>query len=108
VAGERGRMSNYIYGASKAGLTTFLSGLRNRLAHSNVHVATINPGFIKTKMIGDLETPAPLTASAEEVAECIFKACKKKKNTTYVKSIWRLIMFIIRTIPEFVFKKLKL
>lgn len=109
VAGERGRKSNYIYGSSKAGLTAFLSGLRARLAASNVHVATIIPGFIKTKMVESLpETPKPITASAAQVADAIWLANKAKKDVVYVLPIWRLIMFIIRNIPERIFKKTNL
>jgi len=108
VAGERGRMSNYIYGSSKAGLTAFLSGLRNRLTSSKVHVVSVQPGFIKTKMIEGIDTPAPLTATPDEVAKAIYKAHIKKKNTVYVKPIWRLIMLIIKMIPEPIFKKLSL
>jgi len=108
VAGERGRKSNYIYGSSKAGLTSFLSGLRNSMFASNVHVSTIIPGFINTKMIEGLSTPKTLTASAEQVADAVWKACVKKKNVVYVKASWRWVMLVIRNIPETIFKKLNL
>lgn len=108
VAGERGRKSNYFYGASKAALTAFLSGLRARMLSSGVHVVTVIPGFIKTKMIDGLETPAPLTAQPEDVAKAIFKGQEKKKNVVYVLYSWKWIMMIIRNIPEFIFKKLNL
>ncbi|MFN5416093.1 MAG: SDR family NAD(P)-dependent oxidoreductase [Flavobacteriia bacterium] len=108
VAGERGRKSNYIYGAAKAGLTAYLSGLRAKMLESNVFVSTIVPGFIKTKMLGNLKTPNILTASPEQVAESIWSAYKNKKNKVYVLPIWRLIMFIIKLIPEGVFKKMNL
>lgn len=108
VAGERGRKSNYFYGASKAALTAFLSGLRARLFPSNVHVLTVIPGFIQTKMIDGIKTPAPLTAQPEDVAKAIFKGFEKKKNSIYVLAPWRLIMLIIKMIPEFIFKKLNL
>lgn len=108
VAGERGRKSNYVYGASKAAFTTFLSGLRSRLLGANVHVATIIPGFIQTKMIQGISTPSGLTASPDQVAKAVWKAYEGKKNVVYVLPIWRWIMFIIKFIPEFVFKKLNL
>lgn len=106
VAGERGRKSNYIYGSSKAALTCYLSGLRAELSSFGVHVATVIPGFIKTKMIGDMQTPGPLTAIPEEVGEAVYKAFSKKKSVIYVRGIWWLIMLIIKLIPENIFKKL--
>ncbi|MEQ8361807.1 MAG: SDR family oxidoreductase [Cyclobacteriaceae bacterium] len=108
VAGDRGRQSNYYYGSAKAGFTTYLSGLRNRLYKSGVHVLTVKPGFIDTKMIEGISTPKQLTASPLEVAKAIYNADKKKKNVIYVISFWRVIMFIISVIPEFIFKRLRL
>jgi hypothetical protein len=108
VAGERGRQSNYIYGSAKAGFTAYLSGLRNRLTAAGVHVVTVKPGFIDTKMTENLKLPKPITAQPIHLAKAISKAVKKKKNVIYVLPIWRLIMLIIRNIPEGIFKKLKL
>lgn len=108
VAGERGRQSNYTYGSAKAGLSVYLSGLRNRLHASGVHVVSVKPGFIDTRMTENLPLPKPLTASPEQVAKAIYKAIRKKKNTLYVLWMWRYIMFIIKSIPESIFKKLKL
>lgn len=108
VAGERGRQSNYFYGSAKAGFTAYLSGLRNRLCKSNVHVVTVKPGFVKTKMIEGLRTPGPLTAQPNKVAEDIYTAIVKRKDVIYTLPIWRPVMFMIRNIPEMVFKKLKL
>ena len=109
VAGERGRQSNYIYGSAKAAFTAYLSGLRNRLFHHGVHVVTVKPGFVKTKMIENLPaTPAMLTASPAKVASSVSKAIRRKKNTVFVLSAWALIMFVIRNIPEGVFKRLKM
>ncbi|MBL6448902.1 SDR family oxidoreductase [Fulvivirga sp. 29W222] len=108
VAGDRGRQSNYFYGSAKAGFTVYLAGLRNRLFKCNVHVLTVKPGFVDTKMTEHLDLPAPLTAQPEKVATAIFKAVKKRKNTIYVLGIWRLIMTIITSIPEPIFKRLKL
>lgn len=108
VAGERGRASNYHYGAAKAGFTTYLSGLRQHLRPLGVKVITIIPGFVRTKMLGDLPTPGFLTATPEAVAKAIYQAYKKQKSVVYTLSIWRLIMLIIRHIPEFIFQRLSL
>jgi len=108
VAGNRGRQSNYIYGSAKAGLTAYLSGLRNKLFHSKVHVMTVLPGFVYTKMTEHLKLPAPLTAKPAEVATAVFNGVRKNKNVLYVKWFWRWIMFIITSLPEGLFKKKKL
>jgi short-subunit dehydrogenase len=108
VAGERGRLSNYFYGSAKAGFTAYLSGLRNCLYHKKVHVLTVQPGFVYTRMTENMPLPALLTATPEEVANAIVKAIAAKKNVLYVKWFWRWIMSIIRNIPESIFKKLKL
>jgi len=108
VAGERGRQSNYFYGSAKAGFTAYLAGMRNRLFHHGVHVLTVKPGFVYTRMTEALTLPKPLTATPEQVADSIVNAMKKKKNTIYVKWFWRWIMLIIKSIPEPIFKKLKM
>lgn len=108
VAGERGRQSNYIYGSAKAGFTAYLSGLRNRMFQDQVHVVTVQPGFVYTRMTENLTLPPLLTAQPEAVADTVFKAVANKKNVVYVKWFWRWIMLIIKSIPEFMFKKLKL
>jgi len=106
VAGDRGRQSNYTYGSAKAGLTTYLSGLRNRLAKSGAHVMTVKPGFCRTKMTENLDLPAALTAEPEQVAKAVFHGLEKKRNTVYTLWMWRWIMLIIRHIPEAIFKKM--
>lgn len=108
VAGNRGRQSNYLYGSAKAAFTAYLSGLRNKLFHNNVHVMTVLPGFVYTKMTEHLKLPKPLTATPQEVADAIWKGVQNKKNIIYVKWFWRWIMLIITSIPEPVFKKRKL
>lgn len=108
VAGERGRQSKLVYGSSKAAFTAYLDGLRNKLFASGVHVVTVKPGFVYTKMTESLQLPAALTATPEQVADAVFVAVKKQKNTIYVKWMWRWIMLIIKCIPEFQFKKMKL
>jgi decaprenylphospho-beta-D-erythro-pentofuranosid-2-ulose 2-reductase len=108
VAGERGRQSNYVYGSAKAAFTAYLSGLRNKLYHDKVHVLTVLPGFVYTKLTEHLKLPKPLTATPDEVANAVYKGVKGKKNIIYVKWFWRWIMKIIKNIPEPMFKKKKL
>ncbi|MCV3273635.1 SDR family oxidoreductase [Roseobacter sinensis] len=108
VAGDRGRASNYVYGAGKAGLTAYLSGLRNRLSDTDVRVVTVKPGFVRTSMTAGMDLIGPLTAAPEAVASRIASLQTGSADVVYVLRAWRLIMFIIRAIPEAVFKKLKL
>jgi len=105
VAGDRGRVGNYVYGAAKAGFSTYLSGLRNRLTRSGGHVVTVKPGFVDTAMTWGLEGMF-LVASPEDVAKDILRAVKKKTNVLYTPFFWRYIMRIIKSIPEPIFKKL--
>ena len=108
VAGERGRASNYVYGAAKAGFTAFLSGLRNRLSGRGVQVITVLPGFVATRMTEGMDLPARLTAQPEEVAQAISRAIAGRRDVVWVRPVWRLVMTIIRGLPEFVFKRTKL
>lgn len=107
VAGDRGRQSNYAYGAAKGGLSLFLQGLRNRLASTPVHVLTVKPGFVDTPMTRGLEGLF-LVASPEKVASDVLRAYKKRKDILYTPWFWRYIMLIIKNIPEGIFKRLKL
>ena len=108
VAGERGRKKNFIYGSSKAGFSTFLSGLRNKLYKEDIHVLTVLPGFVYTKMTEGMSLPKSLTVNPQYVARKVFKGVVKKKNVIYVSNLWRFIMIIIRIIPESIFKKLSI
>jgi decaprenylphospho-beta-D-erythro-pentofuranosid-2-ulose 2-reductase len=108
VAGERGRASNFIYGSAKAGLSALLSGLRNRLAKRGVHVLTVKPGFVATRMTAGMDLPKRLTAQPSEVAAAIIRAQQQGKDILYIKPVWRLIMLIIAVIPERIFKRLSL
>jgi hypothetical protein len=108
VAGERGRASNYVYGSAKAGFTAFLSGLRNRLAKTGVHVVTVLPGFVATAMTEGMDLPARLTAEPEEVGAAVVKAVGSGRNVIYVRPVWRIVMGVIKAIPEPVFKKTSL
>ena len=108
VAGERGRRSNYLYGAAKGALALYLGGLRNRLHPRGVRVLTVLPGFVATKMTEHLELPARLLATPEEVAEDVYRAYKKGQEIVYTKGLWKWIMRIIKMIPEKIFKRLSL
>lgn len=107
VAGERGRKSNYVYGSSKAGLTAFLAGLRNRVDREGVTVLTIKPGPVKTAMTAGMKGSSKF-ADVDSVAQSIVKAVDKRRDTLYVPFQWGAIMFVIRSIPERLFKKMNL
>jgi decaprenylphospho-beta-D-erythro-pentofuranosid-2-ulose 2-reductase len=100
VAGDRSRASNYVYGSAKAGFTAFLSGQRNRLAGTGIHVITVKPGFVNTRMTEATDLPGLLTSSPGAVAGAVAKAITKKRDIVYIAPVWRLIMLIIRVIPE--------
>lgn len=108
VAGERGRQSNYVYGAAKGAVTVFLEGLRNRLYASSVQVLTIKPGFVDSPMTALVEKKGPLWAQPEVIAQGIVSAIAKRKNVVYLPWFWGVIMVVIRSIPEAMFKRLKL
>ncbi len=107
VAGDRGRKSNYVYGSSKAGLTAFLAGLRNRIDREGVTVLTIKPGPTRTAMTAAMPKSEKF-ADPDRVAESIVAAIDKRHDILYVPFIWAPIMFVIRHIPESIFKKLNL
>lgn len=107
VAGDRGRMSNYAYGSAKAAVSAFLSGLRQRLQKSGVNVITIKPGFVDTPMTKDFPKGA-LWAQPDAVAKGIVNAIDKDKSVVYLPWFWWAIMLIIKHVPEFVFKRVKL
>jgi len=109
VAGDRGRQSNYIYGAAKAGVSAYTAGLRNRLFHRGVAVLTVKPGFVATAMTyGLLDPDSPMVAAPERVARSIVRAIERKRNVIYTPWFWRPILAIIRAIPEAVFKRMKM
>ena len=107
VAGDRGRLGNYVYGASKAGFHAYLSGLRNRLGRSGVHVVTVKPGTVDTAMTWGMDK-LPFLAQPEKVAADIVKAADKKKDVLYTPFIWWPVMNVIKSIPERIFKKLQI
>lgn len=107
VAGDRGRQSNYAYGAAKAGLATFTDGLRHRLVKSGVRVLTVKPGFVDSPMTAHLPKGGPLWASADQVGRAIHKSLGGS-GTLYVPFFWRYIMLVIRHVPESIFLRTKL
>lgn len=107
VAGDRGRQSNYFYGSAKAGLSAYLSGLRNRMYKSGVQVMTVKPGFVDTAMTRSLKKGI-LFAKPDAIARGIVRGIRKKKDTVYLPGFWKWIMLIIRLIPERVFKRMSL
>lgn len=108
VAGERGRQSNYVYGAAKGMVSLFLQGLRNRLFNKGVQVITIKPGFVDTPMTAAFEKKGLLWAQPDQIAQGIVAAVERSRDEIYLPWFWRWIMLIIRQIPESVFKRLKL
>lgn len=106
VAGDRGRQSNSYYGAAKAGLNAFASGLRGQLASSGIRVLTIKPGMVDTRMTAHLPKNL-LFASAQSVGKDLAKALRRNSDVIYLPSFWRLIMLVIKCLPEGIFKRLK-
>jgi short-subunit dehydrogenase len=107
VAGDRGRQSNYVYGSAKALVSAFLSGLRQRLYKAQVSVITIKPGFVDSPMTAAFRK-GPLWAKPHQVAKGIVHAIDRSRTIVYLPWFWRAIMFIIRAIPEAVFRRLRL
>jgi len=107
VAGDRGRQSNYVYGAAKGGLTVYLQGLRNRLFPAGVRVVTVKPGFVDTRMTFGLPGTF-LVAPPERVAAGIVKAIDRGADEVYLPGFWRPVMMAIRAVPERIFKRMKL
>jgi len=107
VAGDRGRQSNYVYGSAKAGVSAFLAGARNRLHAAGVHVMTVKPGFVDTPMTAHLPKNA-LFVGPERVGKTIYDGVRRRRDVVYVPRFWRPVMLLIRSIPEAVFKRLRL
>lgn len=109
VAGDRGRASNYVYGAAKGGVERFVQGLRNRLSATERTVLLVKPGFVDTPMTAHVEkSPALLWASAEHVADDIVKAWQRGAHTLYTPWFWRAILAVVCAVPERIFKRLSL
>jgi short-subunit dehydrogenase len=107
VAGDRGRASNYLYGSAKAAVSTYLSGLRQRLTPHGINVLTIKPGFVDTPMTAAFKKGA-LWAKPDQVARGIVHAIDKRRSVVYLPRFWWAIMAVIQGIPEFVFRRIKL
>src|SRR5262245_32495555 len=107
VAGDRGRQSNYLYGSTKAALNTYLEGLRVRLAKVGVPVTTVKPGFVDTKMTRGMKGMF-LVASPARVARDICRAIRRGRAVVYTPWFWWGIMTIIRSIPDFLFRRMKI
>ncbi len=106
VAGDRGRIGNPGYNASKAGLTTYLEALRNRFTRHGVHVLTVIPGFMQTDMLKAAQGAVPFAISPERAADDIYKAILKRKQLIYTPSLWRWIMLVIKHVPSVIFRQL--
>lgn len=105
VAGDRGRRSNYVYGATKGAVSLFVQGLRSRLSRAGVSVVTIKPGLVDTPMTAALKK-GPLFASSRTVGEGIYRAIKQRKEVVYLPGYWRFIMLVVKLLPEKLFKRL--
>lgn len=107
VAGDRGRQSNYIYGAAKGAVTVFLQGLRNRLAQKGVAVVTIKPGRVATPMTAHMPN-SRLVADPRAVGRGIYRAMLRRKDVVYLPGYWRYVMWVIKSIPESRFKRMNI
>jgi short-subunit dehydrogenase len=108
VAGDRGRQSNYAYGAAKGMLALYLQGLRNRLSPKGIQVLTVKPGFVDTPMTAAFNRKGPLWATPEGIAQGIMRAMDRRSDVVYLPWFWRPIMLIIQHLPERIFKRLSL
>lgn len=108
VGGERGKKDNTIYCSAKSGFSTYLDGLRQRLYATNINVITIKPGYVETKMTKNLNLPKYLVSSSDLIGKIIFESFQKNKDIVYAPYFWKILLFIYRNIPEFIFRyKLK-
>lgn len=107
VAGDRGRASNGLYGAAKAAVSAHASALRQRLTRSGVDVLTIKPGFVDTAMTAHIKRKGLLWATPDRIAAGILRAIEHRRSVVYLPWFWRPIMLVIRTLPEFIFRRLR-
>lgn len=108
VAGDRGRQSNYAYGAAKGGLALYVQGLAHALAPTGARAVVVKPGFIDTPMTDGMDKSGALWARPEQIAQALRRAADRGGPIQYAPGLWRLIMLVIRTVPAFVFHKTKL
>ena len=104
IAGERGKKDNCIYSSAKAAFTSYLDGLRQRLYKKNINVLTIKPGYVETKMTKNLNLSKYLISSPDKIGKIIFESYKKNKNIVYAPYFWKIILFVYKNVPEFIFK----
>jgi short-subunit dehydrogenase len=107
VAGDRGRSGNFVYGSAKAALATYAQGLRARLHRAGVSVTTVKLGYVDSRLSWGLAPPA-LTVDPTWTARRIRRAIERRRNVVYVPGVWRLIMAVLRAIPESIFKRLRI
>jgi short-subunit dehydrogenase len=108
VAGDRGRQSNFVYGAAKGGLQRFVEGLRHRLFRHGIAVLDVRPGFVATPMTAHLPRGGPLWASPDAVAADIETAIARRRAVLYTPWFWRWIMTVITNVPRVVFHRSRL
>lgn len=108
VAGDRGRKSNYVYGAAKGMLTRYVQGLQHRFAGSSVKVVLIKPGPTDTPMTAHLKAQGTKLAQVEDVAQGIVNSINHGQAVVYLPRKWRLIMWVIRHLPQSIFNKLNI
>ena len=107
VAGDRGRQPNFVYGAAKSMVSTYLQGLRGSLLKDNIHIVDVRPGLVDSPMTAHLKK-GPLWSSPESIAPSIIKGIRKKRSIIYTPCYWRLIMLLVCMIPEAIFKRIKI
>ncbi len=108
VAGDRGRGSNFVYGAAKGGLDRFLEGLQHAFAGTPLHVVRVKPGFVDTPMTAEIKKGGPLWATPDRVAGDIVKAVNRRRTVVYTPWFWRLVMAIVRAMPAVIFNRVKI
>lgn len=105
VAGDRGRVANPPYHTAKAGMSTYLESLRNRLSRKGVHVLTVKPGYVQTDLLPSAKTPFP-PSTPEDTADAIYKAIRRGKQVLYTPWWWWWILTIVRHLPSFIFRRM--
>jgi short-subunit dehydrogenase len=108
VAGDRGRPTNYVYGAAKAAVSTCCEGLRARLLHAGVRVVDIRPGIIRTPMTAGLALPDRLASTPEAIAPRLVAGIEAGRAVVYAPARWALIMWVIRWLPRALFNRMRL
>jgi len=106
IAGDRGRMKNIMYSATKSAMTSAMSGLRQKLSNTNIKVITVIPGYVRTKMTEGHKMPSILTSTPARIAKLCLNGIKRKNNVIYPTE-WFLVSIMLRLIPEFIFKRMR-